>query len=417
MSDESSSIYEPRLSELEQPSNRDSRHEISLNQNLNNLHEIASTHPCTRITHPSEILQYQPQQHREQHHRPYNRCKDIQAAADDKFERTGEGLTYWDLYRGSYKCVDTKKQAQDLLHNLKKRGFLRTKDIMTIPQEYFHTADQINLSISNNKKITYPRPTGVQCSQQDDSALTAAKAYDTASTMAIVTTGAIPSGMHKIHIHLDLNRVYASEAYHERLAHVPIRPSVADNNKGKLLSCRIQNQLVNCFISPHGAVDIYIRCSRKPLPIYIQDPDATRTYIIAFVSEVRQFLCGSSGLKDYSSKIVPPIQNWRLVRADINFDVPCTTNKFQITANMQITKFGDVFRIYAKMLEGKTHIRLEQDNVFNAPLSGTNENNNNQNLGHTIVSAAKSLARKLLTHAAGDPIAMSAVSSFLEEAA
>lgn len=84
---------------------------------------------------------------------------------------------------------------------------------------------------------------------------------------------------------------------------------------------------------------------------------------------------------------------------------------------MQITKFGDVFRIYAKMLEGKTHIRLEQDNVFNAPLSGTNENNNNQNLGHTIVSAAKSLARKLLTNAAGDPIAMSAVSSFLEEAA
>src|SRR5215211_3836955 len=197
--------------------------------------------------------------------------------------------------------------------------------------------------------------------------------------------------MHKLHLHLTIsggNHSLIEEAYHERLAHIPANPR---KNKEKLVECRIDNYLVRCSFFPSGAVDIYIPCSTSPFPIYMHDPDATAINIVGFISQIRQFISSSDCLNDTRGVLVPPIQDpaWQLVDADINFDVPVTTLKFKIMRHFQIVKFGEVFRIYRKMLDGELYARIEQDKVFNAPLS------NKEELGSLIISAAKFLPQKL----------------------
>jgi hypothetical protein len=60
-----------------------------------------------------------------------------------------------------------------------------------------------------------------------------------------------------------------------------------------------------------------------------------------------------------------------------------------------MTKFGNVFRVYKKMMDGKTHIRFEQDKVFeNTPPI-------NESIGSTIVAAARE-AQKELSMRGGD---------------
>src|SRR5215203_506733 len=217
------------------------------------------------------------------------------------------------------------------------------------------------------------------------------KAQNIASSIYHTTSGAILVGMHKLHLHLTIgggNHSLIEEAYHERLAHIPANPS---KNKEKRVERRIDNYLVKCFFFPHGAVEIYIPCSDRPFPIYMDDPDATAINIIGFISQVRQFICSSDCLNDTRGVTVPPIQDpaWQLVDADLNFDVPITRMNFKIMGHYQIVKFGEVFRIYKKMLDGQTYARVEQHKVYQAPLS------NKEELGPIIVSAAKLVPQKL----------------------
>jgi hypothetical protein len=99
------------------------------------------------------------------------------------------------------------------------------------------------------------------------------------------------------------------------------------------------------------------------LPIYIHDPEATAIHLIGFASQIRQFICSSDCLKDTRGELVPSIQDpvWQLVDADLNFDVPITILKYKIMGHHQIVKFGEVFRIYKKMLDGQLYARVEQD--------------------------------------------------------
>jgi hypothetical protein len=168
-------------------------------------------------------------------------------------------------------------------------------------------------------------------------------------------------------------------------------PANPNKNQEKLVECRIDNYLVKCCFFPCGGVDIYIPCSAQPFPVYMHDPDATAIKLIGFTSQIRQFICSSDCLRDYRGVIVPPIQDpvWQLVDADLNFDVPITTLKYKIMGHHQIVKFGDVFRVYRKMLDDQLYARVEQDKVFKAPLS------NKEELGPLIVSAAKLLPQNL----------------------
>lgn len=117
----------------------------------------------------------------------------------------------------------------------------------------------------------------------------------------------------------------------------------------------------------------------------MDDPESTAVNLIGFASQIRQFICSSDRLKDYRGVMVPPIRDpaWQLVDADLNFDVPVRTLKYKIMGHYQLVKFGQVFRIYKKMLDGQLYVSVEQDKVFKVPLS------NKEELGPVIVSAAK----------------------------
>jgi hypothetical protein len=384
---------------------------------------VANTHSHSKITHSQQIayggiLQKQQQQQQKRH---YIRGEVLQSVVNKKFENSGEreGLTYWDLYKApQYKLVQTDTQAKDLIKHGKKGGFLHPSINRTNPQEYFSTKDQAELAYihnNHNKKITHLYPTGVakafggaaapnttaiggggvivNLNDPDIAALEYAKYLEdlkvnaTASAMYLLTSGAIPCGMHKIHIHTSLNPDFISEAYHERLSHITPNPK---NNQAKELLCRIDNFFVKLYVFPnYGSVDIYIPCTRRPFPIDINDPDTTTANILCFAGAIRHFLANDS-LHDYSGRIVPKLQDWWLLRADINFDIRCSVTKYSITSDIQMTKFGGIFRIYGKMIDGKTHIRFEQDKVFggeNAPLDNS--------IGSTIVAAAREAQKEL----------------------
>jgi hypothetical protein len=244
-------------------------------------------------------------------------------------------------------------------------------------------------SSSLNQHVSYPFKSSNNNSTYPD--LEYIKAYDTASLIYHITSGATIAGMHKVHLHLSIGSGYPSlieEAYHERLAHIPANPK---KNQEKLVECRIDKFLVKCYFFPHGAVDIYIPCSEQPFPIFLHDPESTAINLIGFASQIRQFLCSSDCLKDYRGVLVPSVldPSWQLVDTDLNFDVPVKNLKYKVMGHHQIVKFGEVFRVYKKMLDGQLYVRVEQDKVFKTTLS------NREELGGIIVSTAKLLPQKL----------------------
>ncbi len=74
--------------------------------------------------------------------------------------------------------------------------------------------------------------------------------------------------------------------------------------------------------------------------------------------------------------------------------------RYKICNNIQHSddKFGNVFRIYKKMIDGKTHIKFERDKVFG-------DNNAappiNESIGQTIVAAAHEVRKELSTTMGG----------------
>jgi hypothetical protein len=200
-----------------------------------------------------------------------------------------------------------------------------------------------------------------------------------------------PTGLHNIRIHLNLNN--PQEAYNERL-NLKRNPNVyftLHSNQEKRLETRIDGYLVQASVFPSGKVVISIPCSKKPFPITMHSPLQTTSDFTSLIAEIRRFLVQC--LLDFNGRLVPPIHapTWRLVHADINWDVPSTALNFLTMNDIQITLLDNVIlRIYRKKLDdAKTYIRVEGTHSFgNAPV-GTDE------IGPIIVTAAEELAQRL----------------------
>jgi hypothetical protein len=381
----------------------------SRNQDSSTAIEHHSTQSAAECTHNHKMVYGHGERQSQQHgHRLLFR--DIKAVATKKFVDNTRGITHFDIL----KLVDdpsyTPRQAKNVLRNFKNKGKLYTSR-RTKPQEYYLSQDDADY-VAQKYRSTHIDPTGVgmgvgsrlvrkypttppsldSCKNNPNySDLEYYKAQNAASVIYHTTSGAILVGMHKLHLHLTIgggNHPVIEEAYRERLAHIPANPK---KNKEKLVERRIDNYLVKCSFFPSGAVDIYIPSSDRTFPIYMHDPDATAINIVGFISQIRQFISSPECLNDTRGALVPPIQDpaWQLVDADLNFDVPITTLKFKIMRHFQIVKFGEVFRIYRKLLEGQPYARVEQDKVFKTPLS------NKEELGPIIVSAAQLVPQKL----------------------
>ena len=332
---------------------------------------IALDQNCTHFGHTStqnEKIPHSDGLYRRQQHRRRLLFRDVKAIATEKFITKSQGITYLDIIKLADDVNYTPKQAQHVLRNFKKDGKLYVS-YRTKPQQYFLSREDAEYAAQKRKRSTHIDPTWVgshlmrkytpsyslkSCNNNNnnyqDLDLDYLKAEDVASIVYHTTSGAIPVGIHKIHIHLSVgggNPSLIQETYDERLADVLANPR---KNQEKLVEHRIDNYLVKCCFFPSGAVDIYIPCSAQPFPIYIGDPDATAINLIGFVSQIRQFICSSDCLKDSRGLLVPSIQDpaWQLVDADINFDVPIAPMKYKIMGHYQIVKFGEVFRIYKR---------------------------------------------------------------------
>jgi hypothetical protein len=338
------------------------------------------THPHAKITHPDQIahkiqqeLQLQ-QQQSSRHRRQYHRSKVIISLAKDKFERTDgkEGLTYLDLTEGRYKLVPTptEEQAQELLYNLRKDDKLYTNNTMTIPRQYFATKDQADLADINSKKNTHSYPSGVslmnkskttRTSSPIDHCLRELKAHNLLEVLL-----AMPSAPTFWHNHrYDFSLLPdgpdpPSTPYYDRLAW--IRPD-PQNNQGKTLphTC-IDSYEIKVDVFPNATVTVTVPSTDNPLPF--PNTEELANEFLVFLGEIRGYI--QRCLSDKRGVIVPSVLSWRLVHADINKDVPCSSELFITFPKLEISRLDGVFRLYARMLQGHCHVRLEKGNhVFN----------------------------------------------------
>lgn len=196
--------------------------------------------------------------------------EDIQRLADLKFESTGKGLTYKDLLKPKYRYANTVKQAQRILRYYKNTGKLYTNSTKTVPQQYFCSKQDVQLARRNNdieKFCIHSQPLGVVDSNDstvdnnidNDSTVVDSTPFEIgdneeiakadALTRAILNAanGAVPIGIHDIHIHVNLPTQYVDEVYNNRLADVPPQQT---RQRAKRIEARIDGYLVTCLFYP-----------------------------------------------------------------------------------------------------------------------------------------------------------------------
>jgi hypothetical protein len=382
---------------------------IYIDQSLNIAQEKSSTHvhfesthiePVTHVEERQQQLQLPPRRH----HRVT--AEDIQALAGSKFQCTGKGLTFKDLLKSQYKRAYTKEQAQDILHYHKKRGNLYTNSCRTKPQQYFCNEVDAEQAALYNSTITHIEPSGSSTSTATKKAtvidsnkamsdeLKAQNLAQAVDLAASNTDGKLPIGMHNIHIHVNLHPLYVSEAYYERLKDVKPQNT---RQKGKLLEIKIDGYNIKCLVYPKGKIMIAIPCSNNPFPISPNAPERTTSDFNHFIAQIRGFLC--SQLSDYRGRIVPPIHDssWRLVHADLNWDVPTTTLNFLSMCDIQVTRLINdvILRVYRKMQNREPHIRVEKGtHPFSNDATSTSFD---EFIGPTIIAAVKDAQKELLS--------------------
>lgn len=331
----------------------------------------------------------------------------ISGLSNTKFESTGKGLTFKDLMRGRNKREVTPKQAQNILKYHKKEGNLYVNSPITIPQQYFASKEQAELSANLNKQksggnkclvksSTHPDPTGVpDIDTSYENEYRAENIFETIR-MAVNSSASgkipLPIVFHNIRIHVKLNN--QSEAYYERLNYKNNSNVYYTKhaNQEKRLETRIDGYLIRASVFPKGKLIITIPCSDRPLPIIMDSASRMSGVINGLTNQIRYFLINA--FRDFNCQIVPPVHTpsaWVLIHSDINFDVPTTTLNFLNMVDIQITQVDDIiFRVYKKLLDAKPFIRFEEGtHPFRNAQLGTDD------IGPIVISAAEDLAQRV----------------------
>jgi hypothetical protein len=291
------------------------------------------------------------------------------------------------------------------------KGNLHPSINRTVPQEYFSSKQDAQLAYMNNvrEKSGVPsQPMGVRegtldgrvpCNDNETITLDLeqeeiAKADTLARAILNATSGTVPTGMHDIHIHVNLPPQYANEVYNERLAAVPPQKT---RQKAKAIHGRIEGYDVTCLfypISPKAIITI--PCSDKPYPISPYPDDSVLTSEFNdFVAHIRYFLC--SRLSDYRGVIVPPIHSsrWRFIQADINWDTEITVQEYRIMFNIQLKTWNGVrLQLYKKRIKGGLYYARAEER-FHQFSTDNKTTLFDANIGSTIKDAVKSAQKEL----------------------
>jgi DNA repair protein RadA len=173
---------------------------------------------------------------------------------------------------------------------------------------------------------------------------------------ALILLDTAPLEMHNLRLKLQL---IDPRRYYDL---VPLTYREEKKNKAKVHEERIGDAHVTFRVYPIGTVEISIACSKSPFRV---ETDWDVTKLISFVGEVRNKL--QSWLRDVNDSVVPTIEQWYLIHADINKDVK-VSQRLQLTFhNMQLQTADRVLRIYVKNLGQGSVMRFEEMRMFNEP--------------------------------------------------
>jgi DNA repair protein RadA len=331
--------------------------DIYVSQTLINFRDSNCTHFEQKSTQSEEKAQEYQEKKRER--RRYLKWTHVEGAAANKYRNYGEGITYEDVIKMFPGVIKTKGQAQDLLRNHKSDGKLYTYH-RTKPQQYFLSNEQAKLAALNYMKSTHSYPIGVERGNSSrifnrpktplNNILQHLKAQD--FYHALLLTEIAPLGIHNIRLDLSL----AKPDYYHRILSAP-----DEKEKGaKKLEHRTGDIHVLYKSFPCGTVDISIACSKHSFRL---ETEWDVTELFAFVGGVRHTL--TCWLRDVNDVIVPPLEYWRLVHADLSKDVK-VPQKLHITVpNMELKIAERVFRLYVKTIGHESLLRLEEFRMFN----------------------------------------------------
>jgi RecA/RadA recombinase len=305
-----------------------------------------------RITHSQDVLSG---------NRQYISAENIRLLAQIKFKQSGEGLTYEDLVSdGPFKCVESEQRAQDTLHYHHKKGHLFTFR-RTNPQQYFASEDDAEMAAIPREKNTHSDPTGVRSSSSPNGHSSLSRDGPPLANIleyrgiqdfyhALIMLKVAPLAIHNIRLYLKLTDPKRYDV---------ISTDYEEENKAKVLRRRKGDVHTTYKVYPHGAVEIFIECSKAAFPI---ETDSDITELFSFVGGVCHTL--QDWLYDVNAYIVPPITQWRLVHADVCKDVKVPERLHLTVPNMELRTAERVLRMYVKNLGPVSVLRLEEMRVF-----------------------------------------------------
>jgi len=332
--------------------------DIYVNQHFTNFLDSNCTHFEQKNTQFEESSQEYQEKKKQQQRRHYLKWTDIEAAAANKYRNYGEGITYEDILKLFPGIVKSSGQAQDLLRNHKSEGKLYTCH-RTKPQQYFLSREQAELASFNHRKSTYSDPIGVRAEnkhslpnpsrqQQIANALESAKIRDFYHALLMLKVA--PLAMHNIRLYLKLTD---PKRYHV------IPSKYEEENRARVIRQRKGEVRITYKVYPHGVVEIITECSKAAFPI---ETDFDITKLFSFVGEIRNTLQG--WLHDVNDHMIPPVEEWRLVHADISKDVKVPERLHVTVPNMELNVADRVLRMYVKTLNNESVLRLEEMRIF-----------------------------------------------------
>jgi hypothetical protein len=284
----------------------------------------------------------------------------------------------------------TPKQASQLLWNHKRKGNLFTSS-RTCPQKYYLSIEDAEYAAQKEGKSTVVDPTGVPPSTTTSNATSVANANAIATTSSynaiegssnsssstilyncLLLFKAAPICIHNLHLTFTLldNGV---ESY-DLLAN-----AISTANNAKTLTRNISKyRRINYNVYPSGKVELLVSCSKRPFAI---QTDADVTALFGFLHQVQYILL--LNLHDTTSNLyVPPVHTWRLTQADINKDIRCPNplSMHYQEPKIQLHTLESTLRLYLKVIDGESYVRLEEMRVFNKAFDdaiASLRNNNN----------------------------------------
>ena len=282
--------------------------------------------------------------------RSYNFSQSITDLAENKFRKTGKGLTYKDLMDAG--VVIHKHQAQEVLkYQLRKGNLFTLKDRK--PQEYYPTKIKSVVFEKYAKRNSPIQPSGVNSIilpvNSSISPLSQCLQYVAVQTLEGYLLPLLPEAPLFIH-NMHFKTKFPSECYNE------IKLPCYMRNNGKHFQEIIGNTLVDYVIYKSGTVDVQTTCSNKP---YKLETEEDRFRIIEFFGQIRAGLINL--LYDKHERIVPNVLEWELTECDINKDIKIADLFHFSDIKIQVKHFDRLFRLYIKTVGEDTVCRVEEE--------------------------------------------------------